>query len=217
MRNPLEHRTQPLEVEQLGHERLVVGDGIDDLDRRIGDRRGADRRQVDIRRIGNAVAVDRLGAGVDRVGYLFRRRAAIADIVLDAEVAFGTAGIVTGGKDEAAIGLARADHGRDGGRRQDAVLADQEPAHAVGRRHLQDRLDGLGVVVPAVAADHERAALDSVQAVEHRLHEVLEIVRLLEDRYFLAQAGRAGALAGNRLGLDGGDGGHAVLSGCRRS
>ena len=86
------------------------------------------------------------------------RGPAIADIVLDAEIAVRAAGIVAGGEDDAAEGLAAADHAGGGGRRQEAALADQHPAEAVGGRHLEHGLDDLAVVVAAVAADHERLA-----------------------------------------------------------
>ena len=79
---------------------------------------------------------------------------------------------------------------------------DQHPAEAVGRGHPDHLLDDLAVVVAAVAADHEGLALEALEAVEDRLDEVLDIVRLLEHRDLLAQARGAGLLVGERLGRD---------------
>ncbi len=138
--------------------------------------------------VGDPVAVDHLGARIDRVGDLFRCRAAIADIVLDAEVFGRAAGIVAGREHDAAEGLVFADDVGGRRRRQDAAAADQHAAEAVGRRHLDDDLDDFAVVVAAVAADHQGLALEAVETVEDRLDEVLGIVRLLEDRNLLAKA-----------------------------
>ena len=95
-----------------------------------------------------------------------------------------------------------ADHAAHGRRGQHAALAHQHPGVTVCCRHAQDDLDRFAVVVAAIAADHQRFAGDVAERVEHALHEVFEVARLLEDGDFLAQAGRAGTLAGNRLGGD---------------
>ena len=91
-----------LEVEQRLHQPDVVGDRVDDLDRGHLDRGDADRVDVEIGRVRDLVGIDDLGAGEDRVGDLFRGRAASADIVLDPEIAVRPARIVAGGEDDAA-------------------------------------------------------------------------------------------------------------------
>ena len=105
----LEHRADRVEIEQRLHQFGIVGDRIDHLDRHAARLDGADRVEVDRADVGDLVARDRLGAGEDRVGDLFRRRAAIADIVLDAEILVRAAGIVAGRQDDAAEGLVFAD------------------------------------------------------------------------------------------------------------
>src|SRR5690606_9636158 len=69
-------------------------------------------------------------------------------------------------------------------------------------KHL---LDDLAVVVAAVAAQHQRLALEPVQRVEDRLDEVLCIVFLAEHRHLLAKARRAGFLVVIGLGGNGTD------------
>ena len=112
---PANMRADGREVEQGRHQRLVVGDRIEHLDRHPADLGGADAVEVEVGRVQGPVFADGLGAGEDRVGDLLRRRAAIADIVLDAEIAVRPAGIVAGGEDDAAEGLAAADHAEAAG------------------------------------------------------------------------------------------------------
>ena len=168
----------------------------------------ADAIEIDVGNIGDLVAVDDLGALVDGVGDLFRRRAAIADIVLDAEVFGRAAGIVAGRQHDAAEGLVFADDVRGGGRRQDAALADHHLAEAIGGGHLDGDLDDFAVVVAAVAADHQALALIAFERIEDRLDEVLGIVRLLEYGNLLAEAGRARLLV--RIGCGGNGFDHLV-------
>ena len=59
-------------------------------------------------------------------------------------------------------------------------------------------------MIAAIAADHQRGPAQAFERVEHRLHEVLQVVRLLEDLDFLAQAGGARALILERGRGDGG-------------
>ncbi len=85
-----------VKIKQRLHQRGVVFDRVDHLDHHVADHLRANRIQVDIGRIERSVAVDHLGAGIDRVGDLFGCRTTIADIVLDAEIALRPAGIVAG-------------------------------------------------------------------------------------------------------------------------
>jgi hypothetical protein len=188
--------TDGVEIEKLLHQRGIVGDGIDDGDRHALDFMAAFEVEIDVVDVGDLVAVDRQGAGEDRVGDLFRRGAAIADIVFDAEIFGRAAGIVAGRQHDAAEGLVFTDDVGGCGRRQDAAAADQHAAETVGGGHLDGELDDFAVVVPPVAADHQRLAGKAFQRIEDRLDEVLRIVRLLEDGHLLAQAGRAGFLVG---------------------
>jgi hypothetical protein len=130
----------------------------------------------------------------DRVGDFLRRRPAIAGIVLDAEILMRAARIVAGRQDDAAEGLVFADDVGGGRRRQYAALADHHLAKTVAGGNGDHLLDDLAIVEAAVAADHQRLALKTVQRVEDRLDEVLGIVLLLEHGHLLAQARRAGLL-----------------------
>ena len=65
-----------------------------------------------------------------------RRRPAIADVVLDAEIALGPARIVAGRQHQTAKGIVVADDVAGGGGRQHAALPDQHPAEAVGSGDL---------------------------------------------------------------------------------
>ena len=206
MRNPLgEQRADRVEIEQRPHQRGIIGDGIDDLDARAVDRDLAERVEIDVARVDRLVGRDRFRAREDRVGDLLRRRAAVADIVFDAEIAVGAAGIMARRQDDPAIGAERADQRRDRGRRHDAALADDDAAEAVGDRDADRLLDRLAIVVAPVAADHQRLAGKAVERIEDRLDEILDVVRLLELRHFLAQAGGARLLVEIGLGFDDAD------------
>ena len=192
------------EVEQALHQRGIVGDRIDDLDRHAAHRHLAQRIEVDVIGLDGQPAADRLGVGVNRIGHLFRRGAAVRDVVLDAEVFVRAARVVTGRQDQAAQRLALADHvaGRRGG--QDAALTDHHTGKAVRRRHADRDLDHLAVQEAAVPADHQRlAGLFVTQRIEHRLDEVLGIMGLLKDADLLAKARGAGLLVEIGLGRDG--------------
>ena len=106
------------------------------------------------------------------------------------------------GREHDAAGRAMfADHADHRWRGQQAALANEHLGVAVGRCHAQDDLDRCAVVVAAIAAGHQGFAGDMAERVEPALHEVFEVMRLLEDGDLLAQAGGAGTLAGNRLGV----------------
>jgi hypothetical protein len=117
------------------------------------------------RRIGDQVAVDDLGAGEDRVGDLLGRRAAIADIVLDAEIAGRAAGIVAGRQDDAAEGLVLADDVEAAGVDRMPPCPTSTRPKPLAAAMLDGDLDDLAVEVAAVAADHQRLARRSLRAL----------------------------------------------------
>ena len=139
---------------------------------------GAQPVDVDVGRVRDVVGVDRLGAGENRVGDLLRRRAAGADVVFDAEIAVRSARIVARRQDDAAERAEMADEGRGGRGRQDSALADHDPAEAVGGGDFDHDLDRLAIVEAAVATEDQRLALKSLERIEDRLDEILEIARL---------------------------------------
>jgi len=194
----LQHRADALEVEQPLHQRRVVGDRIDHLDAQAAELGRFDAGQIDRRRVDRQVTIDLLRARIDRLGDLLGRRPAIGDVVLDAEVTVGSAGVVTRRKNDPAVGGATADHIARGGRGQKPVAADQHARVSVRGRHAQDDLDRFDVEVAPVATEHQCLALDVGQHVEKALHETLDVARLLEHRNLLAQARCAGTLTGKR-------------------
>ena len=75
-----------VEIEQRFHQLGIVGDRIDHLDRHARDLDRADPVEIDVGELTVRYWSIDLGAGKDRVGDLFRRGAAVADVVLDAEI-----------------------------------------------------------------------------------------------------------------------------------
>ena len=192
-----------VEVEQRLHQFGIVGHRVDHLHHHGAKPRLADATKVHVGRSGDAIAGDRPGALIDRVGELLGRRAAIAGIVLDAEVALRPTGIVAGRQDDAAKRLVLADEVRGRWRGHEAVLPHHHAPEAIGCSHADGGLDDVRVVVAAVAADHQCLPRKTLERVEDRLDEVLRVVRLLEHRHLLAQSRGAGLLAFERLGGDG--------------
>ena len=196
-----EQVAQPVEVENPLHQRGVVGDRIDDFDGHVAEPRRADAVERQVGRLDRAIGGDALRAAVDCLGHALGRWAAIGDIVLDAEIAVGAAGIVAGRQHDAAERAAAPDHctGRRGG--QQTAAADQDAGDAVRGHQAQDGLRRLGIKKAAIAAQHQRFPGDPVadrlgQCVEDRLDERLKVAGLSEDRNLFAQPGRAGTLVG---------------------
>jgi hypothetical protein len=146
------------EVEQPLHERRVVGHRVDHLDRHGPHGVRAQRVERRVGRVERAVLGEGARARGHRVGERLGRGAAVAEVVLDAEVAVRAARVVARRQDEAAGRAARADHARGGRRRQDAAAPHDQPPRAGRRGHAQDDLRGLAVEEPSVAAHHERRA-----------------------------------------------------------
>ena len=185
----LEHGADRVEVEQALHQFGIVADRIDHIDRHAAGLHRAHLVDVDRVEIGNLVFADLLRALEDRIGHFFRRRAAILGVVFDAEILVRAAGIVARRQYDAAEGAVLADDVRRSRRREDAALPDHDLAEAVRGGHADHGLHHLAIVKAPVAAEHQRLSVAPFQAVEDRLHEVLDIVLLLENRHLLAQAG----------------------------
>ena len=193
------------EIKQRFHQFGIVGHRVDHFHLHVAHRLRPQPVEHRIGRIDDAVAIQRSAAGKDRVGDFFRRRPAVAGVVLDAEVALRPTGIVAGGKNQAAEAPVLADHAGGGRRRQNAALPHQNPAKAVGGGHFENDLGRLAVVVAPVAAQHQRAARRCIDGVEHRLDEVFQISRRLEYGDLLAQARGARFLVGEGSRGDGSD------------
>ena len=97
-----EQRAQSFEVEQRLHDRGVIRERIDDDDLCIAEVEAAFALEVYVRVIERAVIGDLKRLFVDARGDALRRGAAVANVVLDAEVGIHPTGIVTGGEHETA-------------------------------------------------------------------------------------------------------------------
>jgi hypothetical protein len=67
----------------------------------------------------------------------------------------------------AAKGLVFANHAGSRRSRENAPLTHQHPTKAVGRRHFENNLNGLAVVVATIAPHHQGLVLVAFQAVEN--------------------------------------------------
>ena len=133
---------------------------------------------------------------------LFGGRAAVRRVELDAEILVRAAGIVAGRQDDPAIGAPLADQVRGGRRRQKRILPNDHPRRARRRRHPQDHLRRAVVEIAPVAAQNESLALGAADPVPDRLDEIFEVMRAHEGPGLLAQAGGAGLLSVDGIGLD---------------
>ena len=124
---------------------------------------GFDTVERHIWRIGDQIALDLLGIGENRLGDLLGRRAAVGNIVFDAEVAIGPTGIMARREHDAAKGLVLADDIRRGRRRQKATLPDEHAPEAIGGCHLDRSLDHFAIMEAPVTADHQRLALETFE------------------------------------------------------
>ncbi len=198
-------RGNGVEVEQLRHQLGIVRHRIENLDHHIADATDTNAVNVHIGAVGDAVGADRFCFLIDRLRYLLRCRAAVSDIILDAEILVRTAGVMARRQHDPAVRLGLADHARRRRCGQNAAPPDTDAAEAIGGGNLQDHLDGLAVIVSSVATDDQGLPLISCQCIEYRLHEVLKIVDLFENADLLSQSRRSGFLAFIGNGGDGFD------------
>ena len=154
------------------------------------------RVKIDRWQFGYAVSGELLAGSENRIGDVRRCLSAGGRVELDAEIAVRPTGVVARGKQESAVGASDADEVRRRRRREQAIPADDQMARACSGGHADDHLNCSVVVIAAVAAQNQRRARRQVQRVEHRLHKAFQVVRLLENRNLLAQAGRTHALVG---------------------
>src|SRR3546814_1424096 len=87
-----------VEIEQALQQVGIIGDRIDHRHLQGAEGCLADAVEIDFDAVADQVAVDALGAGINRLGEGLRCRPAIGDIELDAEIAARAAGIGAGGQ-----------------------------------------------------------------------------------------------------------------------
>ena len=196
----VEQLMNAVKIENMLHQIGIICNGVDDADLHRVEGDLAQGVDIDIVALQCLILTDAAGVLEDRFGHCLWGGPTVGSIELDAEILIGSGRIVTGGEDDAALGLIFTDHAGGGGCRQQSSLTNDDLADAVGGRHTQDGLYRRPVVIAAIAANHQRSALQIGAAVEDRLDEILKIVRLLEAFDLLTQSGGAGALIGERLG-----------------
>ena len=175
-----EQATDGVEVEQRLHQRGVRRHGIDDVETERTDLMRAKVVEVEVRQVGDLVFTHDARALGHFVGERLRRRATVAGVVLDAEVAIGAARIVAGRQNDAAV-RTRTNQVRGRRRGEQPRAPHDHVADAVAGRHADDGLGRVAIVVAPIAADHQRGVGWERGHIEQRLHEILEIVLLLED------------------------------------
>ena len=126
------------------------------------------RLEIDVGRIQGQDFGDFQRLGIDRVGDLLWRGAAVGGVELDAEIPIGAAGVVAGRKDQAAEGFVLANDAGRGGRRQDAARAGENTSEAVRGCDTDHGLNCSRVIIAAVAANHERHPAEPLRAAGRR-------------------------------------------------
>ena len=91
-----------IEVKQVLHEFGVIGYRVNNFDNHGAEFLFTRRIQVKLGTVCNQVALDLLTLCVNSFGNIFRRRPAVGNVVLDAEVAIGSSRVMAGGQDDAA-------------------------------------------------------------------------------------------------------------------
>ena len=198
-------RADGVEIEQAFHQRGIIGHRIDHLHAQPADLRGADRVEINVRRLHRAPLRDGGGALIDRLGHALGRGAAIGDVIFDAEIFLRPAGIVAGRQHEAAAGLVLPNHIRRGGRGQNAPLPHQHARIAIGRRDADHLLDHGAIVITAIAAHHQSRLVGPIDHIKHALDKVFRVIGLRKHLHLLAQPGRARFLPRERRGGMGDD------------
>ena len=194
-----------LEIEQRLLQLGVVRYRIDNLNDHIAQFRLTLYAKIDVGRLDVTVAIDRLGTLVKGFGKRLVGRTAIGHVVLDAEVAVGSAGVMAGRQDDAAKSYMLTDYGTRRRCGQNPILTDHDTTESSRRRHAQDDLDGDVVEIASVAAEHQGLAFLPRQTIENRLHEVLQVTRLGKYLDLLAQPRSPRLLPGERFGGYGND------------
>ena len=173
-------------VKERLHQRRILGDRVHDLDAQRVVLVDTDRVERNQRQLRDTITGERRGAFGDSLGERFGGRAAIARVVLDAEVAIGTPRVVAGGKNDSA-GTALPNEMRRGGGGKPTVLAHDRVRDTVRGGHAQNRLHGFAIEKTTVATNHQRCIGGKCGIIEQRLHKVFEIMRLLKDHRAFAQ------------------------------
>ena len=104
-----DHRPDRGEIEQAFHQRGIAGDRIDHFDGHGAQLAGPQRVDIDVSGVEDAIAVDRQGPRVDRVGHLLWGWPAVRHIIFDAEILVRPAGIMAGRQHQSAKGAGRSD------------------------------------------------------------------------------------------------------------
>jgi hypothetical protein len=201
--SPVNQGTDAIEVEQPLHQGGVIGDGVYNLHRQRPTGRFADVAQIDPLHICFQITIDGQGALVNSIHERFGCLSAGGGVELDAEVAVGSARIVTGGEQKSAGRAPQAYQMGRRGRRQQAVPADDEAFDTIAGGNGRERLYSHVIVVTTVTACDEGRPLEIAGGIHDALQKILEITGLLKDSDLLAQSGCARPLIRERAGAYG--------------
>mmetsp|Transcript_15760 Transcript_15760/g.36712 ORF Transcript_15760/g.36712 Transcript_15760/m.36712 type:complete len:229 (+) Transcript_15760:1067-1753(+) len=186
---------QGREVEAGLKDGQVVIYWIDHLDDHVAHRARADSAEVHLLGILKVKhACDLGGEVIHTLGQQLFRGGAVTSVVLDPEVAVGSARVMRGGEDDRAerrTRLALTDNGRDCWGGDETLFTNPHTADSVSSRHADNGLKRLFVVVTAITAHDQRTAQYVIfrEGVEDRLYKVLEVHRVtLHHRHLLAEA-----------------------------
>src|SRR6266511_1503830 len=202
----LEKAPQHLEVKQLFHNRRVICEGIDDNNLGSFQTQGTLAFEVHVEVIEREILRSFQRVLVDALSDAAGGGTAIANVVLDAKIRVGTAGIVAGREHQATKCAATADDRRDCRRRKYSAAAHKDTPKFIRRSHADNRLDGGAVMVAAVTAYNQGLGGETFRrvlahGVEHGLNEIFHVVRLHEHASLLAQSRRARSLIVERCCL----------------
>ena len=112
-----------------------------------------------------------LGAAENCIGEGGRCGAAVSAIHLHAKITIRPAGIVGGGEDDAANGLALTDQVGGGGSGENSGGGNDHPAEAVGCPHTQNHINGAPIAVATISSKHQGAALHTGKRAKHRFNK----------------------------------------------
>lgn len=206
----VEELLDQVEVENLLHHLDIVGGRVDNLHLQGAIGLGANTGKINLGDLSVVIGGEGLGGFVDLVGDCLGGGGTVGQVVLDTKVGIGTCdlalaeaiaeskelhavlttGVVAGSQQNATGGLPYTDKITGSGGAQDAVLADKELLDAISGTDLSDLLDGLRVIVTAVATNDEEGVLGTFRDGEEDAGDKgFGVVGLLEDLDLLTKTG----------------------------
>ena len=94
---------------------------------------------------------------------------------------------MTGREDDAAKSPVFTDDAGSRWCRQQGAATDDDFTKSICCSHFDNDLQSLAIIKTAITTDHQGLSLVTFEGIKDRLHEVLQVMRLLECFYFFAQ------------------------------